>query len=158
TVCSDQRKRIARDLQADGHGGHRRGAVVDRLAVLWEDAARLSGRPSLRRAAVGFSELQSKIVAFRNCMLSVHGMADITVQSYGRDVDRFDKCVVLIRLRAYHKPTLKDHASYVGFLHDEQLAPPSIARHLVSLKMFYRFLKMEERADATAVDLLGSPK
>jgi len=37
------------------------------------------------------------------------------------------------------------------------LAPPSVARHLVSLKMLYRFLRLEERATATAVDLLASP-
>ena len=33
-----------------------------------------------------------------------------------------------------------------------------MARHLVALKMFYRYLRLEERADAAAVDLLGSPK
>jgi integrase/recombinase XerD len=107
---------------------------------------------------VGFSELQSDIAAFRNYMTSERGLSDNTVQSYGRDLDRFAKWAVLVRFAEYHKPTLKELASYVGFLHDEQLAPPSIARHLVALKMFYRFLKMEERADAAAVDLLGSPK
>ena len=91
-------------------------------------------------------------------MLSERGMSDNTVQAYGRDLERFTKWAVLVRFAEYQKPTLKDLARYVGFLHDEELAPPSIARHLVSLKMFYRFLKMEERADAAAVDLLGSPK
>jgi integrase/recombinase XerD len=89
---------------------------------------------------------------------SERGLSDNTVQSYGRDLDRFLKRAVLIRFSEYQKPTLKELARYVGFLHDEQLAPPSIARHLVSLKMFYRFLRLEERADASAVDLLGSPK
>ena len=107
---------------------------------------------------MSFSELQSDIAAFRNYMLSERGMSDNTVQAYGRDLERFTKWAVLVRFAEYHKPTLKDLARYVGFLHDEKLAPPSIARHLVSLKMFYRFLKMEERADAAAVDLLGSPK
>jgi integrase/recombinase XerD len=32
-----------------------------------------------------------------------------------------------------------------------------VARHLVALKMFYRFLRMEERAKESAVDLLSSP-
>jgi integrase/recombinase XerD len=107
---------------------------------------------------VGFSELQSDIAAFRHYMQSERGLADNTVQAYGRDLDRFAKWTVLVRFAEYQKPTLKELARFVGFLHDEQLAPPSIARHLVALKMFYRFLKLEERADATAVDLLGSPK
>ena len=107
---------------------------------------------------MSFNELQADIAAFRNYMLSERGMSDNTVQAYGRDLERFTTWAVLVRFAEYQKPTLKDLARYVGFLHDEALAPPSIARHLVSLKMFYRFLKMEERADAAAVDLLGSPK
>ncbi len=107
---------------------------------------------------MSLSELQSDIAAFRNYVLSERGMSDNTVQAYGRDLDRFAKWAALVRFTEYTKPTLKELASYVGFLHDEKLAPPSIARHLVALKMFYRFLRLEERADASAVDLLGSPK
>jgi integrase/recombinase XerD len=107
---------------------------------------------------MSLAELQSDIGAFRHYLQAERGMADNTVQSYGRDLDRYAKWCALIRYDTYTKPALKDLARYVAFLHDEQLAPPSIARHLVSLKMFYRFLKMEERADAAAVDLLGSPK
>ena len=107
---------------------------------------------------MSLGELQSDIGAFRHYLRSERGMADNTVQAYGRDLERFANWAALIRFTGYSKPTLKDLARYVAFLHDEKLAPPSIARHLVSLKMFYRFLKMEERADASAVDLLGSPK
>lgn len=102
--------------------------------------------------------LLSDIGAFRHYLQSERGLADNTVQAYGRDLDRFAKWCGLIRLADYTAPTLSDLARYLGFLHDEALAPPSIARHLVALKMFYRFLRIEERADAAAVDLLGSPK
>ena len=107
---------------------------------------------------MSLNELQSDIGAFRHYLRSERGMADNTVQAYGRDLERFSNWAALIRFTGYSKPSLKDLARYVAFLHDEKLAPPSIARHLVSLKMFYRFLKMEERADASSVDLLGSPK
>ena len=107
---------------------------------------------------MALAELQSDIGAFRHYLQSERGMADNTVQAYGRDLARFANWAALVRFAGYVKPSLTDLARYVAFLHDEKLAPPSIARHLVSLKMFYRFLKMEERADAAAVDLLGSPK
>jgi integrase/recombinase XerD len=42
-------------------------------------------------------------------------------------------------------------------LRDEGLSPPSIARHLVALKIFYRFLRTEERTDQSTVELLCSP-
>ncbi len=107
---------------------------------------------------MGYSELQSDISSFRSYMRAERGLSDNTVESYGRDLDRFARWVVLVGLPDYHKPKLKDLARYVGFMHDEELAPPSIARHLVALKMFYRYLRLEERADPTAVELLGSPR
>ncbi|MFO0797340.1 MAG: site-specific tyrosine recombinase [Gemmataceae bacterium] len=104
------------------------------------------------------NELHSDLGAFRHYLRAERGMADNTVQAYGRDLERFAKWCALVRYDGYTAPTLKDLARYLAFLHDEQLAVPSIARHLVSLKMFYRFLKLEEKADASAVDLLASPK
>jgi integrase/recombinase XerD len=104
------------------------------------------------------SQLQSDIAAFRHYLQSERGHSENTVQAYGRDLDRFATWCELVRYSTYQNPTLKDLARYVAFLHDEQLAAPSIARHLVALKMFYRFLRLEERADASAVELLGSPK
>ena len=107
---------------------------------------------------MSLAELQSDLAAFRHYLRSERGMSDNTVQAYGRDLDRFAGWAATVHLAEYTKPTLKDLARYLAFLHDEKLAPPSVARHLVALKMFYRFLRLEERADAAAVDLLGSPK
>ena len=107
---------------------------------------------------MSLAELQSDLAAFRHYLRSERGMSDNTVQAYGRDLDRFARWAAAVRLAGYTAPTLKDLARYLAFLNDEQLAAPSIARHLVALKMFYRFLRLEERADAAAVDLLGSPK
>ena len=106
----------------------------------------------------GSASLGADITAFRHYLEAERGLAENTVISYGHDLDRFATWVALVGLPNYHKPKLKDLARYIGFLHDEELAPPSIARHLVSLKMFYRFLRLEERADPNAVELLGSPK
>src|SRR5436309_2199379 len=107
---------------------------------------------------MSLSELNSDIAAFRHYLRSERGLSDNTVQAYGRDLDRFAKWCALVRYARYSAPALKDLGRYVAFLHDEQLATPSIARHLAALRMFYRFLRLEERADAAAVDLLGSPK
>ncbi|MBX9626983.1 MAG: tyrosine recombinase XerD [Gemmataceae bacterium] len=107
---------------------------------------------------MSLQQLQSDIGAFRGYLRAERGMADNTVRAYGRDLARFLKWAAQVRYTAYGSPTLKDLARYLAFLHEEGLAPPSVARHLVALKMFYRFLRLDERADAGAVDLLGSPK
>jgi integrase/recombinase XerD len=103
------------------------------------------------------SDLVEDVTAFRNYLRAERGMADNTVIAYGHDLDRYAAFVAGGQLRDYRQPTLGELADYLGFLRDEQLAPASVARHLVALKMFYRFLQLEERADAATVELLGTP-
>jgi integrase/recombinase XerD len=106
---------------------------------------------------VAINELAEEIAAFRSYLRAERGMADNTVVSYGHDLERFAEWFAGGRMRAFRKPTLNELADYISFLHDERLAPASAARHLVALKMFYRFLKLEDRADHSAVELLSSP-
>jgi integrase/recombinase XerD len=103
------------------------------------------------------TDLGEDTAAFRHYLQSERGMADNTVISYGHDLERFTDWFAQSGMRDFRKPTLNELADYLGFLREEELAPASVARHLVALKMFYRFLKLEERADASAVELLASP-
>ncbi len=108
-------------------------------------------------AARRFAALSEDLTAFRNYMTAERGMAKNTVLAYGRDLDRFAGWVAEGGLDDYLRPNLRELANYIGRLRDEQLAPPSVARHLVALKMFYRFLRIEERTDESSVELLNSP-
>src|SRR5271157_5531002 len=62
-------------------------------------------------------------------------LAENTVAAYRRDLTRF-----FAWLDGRNMPALsiRDLADYVGWLHDRELAPASIARHIVSLKVFFR--------------------
>src|SRR5688500_11513668 len=95
--------------------------------------------------------------AFHHYLQAERGMAVNTVLAYGRDLDRFARWVADGGLADYLAPTVRELSRYVSHLRDEKLAPPSVARHLVTLKMFYRFLRLEERAAPAAVEVLGSP-
>jgi integrase/recombinase XerD len=103
------------------------------------------------------AELADDVRAFRHYLKAERGMADNTVLAYGRDLDRYTAWAAGGELADHLKPTLREMIRYVQHLHDEQLAPPSQGRHLVALKMFYRFLRVEERGDPAAVELLASP-
>jgi integrase/recombinase XerD len=103
------------------------------------------------------SELAQDVNAFRHYLKAERGMSENTVLAYGRDLDRYSAWAADGGLRDHLKPTLRELSRYVGHLHDEELAPPSQARHLIALKMFYRFLRMEERGDPAAVELMASP-
>ena len=97
------------------------------------------------------------LAAFRHYLQAERGMAANTVLAYSRDLERFAGWVQEDGLANYLQPSLRELSGYLSFLRDEQLAPPSIARHLVALKMFYRFLRLEERVKQSAVELLSSP-
>lgn len=105
----------------------------------------------------GNSSLAADIAAFKRYMEAERGLAKNTVLAYGRDLERFLVWVTNGGLRSYLNPSVRDLSHFLGFLHEEQLAAPSVARHLVALKMFYRFLRMEEKVTHNAVDLLSSP-
>ena len=104
-----------------------------------------------------FSALSDDVRAFRHYIQAERGMAINTLLAYGRDLDRFAAWVAGGGLTDYLAPTLRDFGHYLEYLREDNLAPPSIARHLVALKMFYRFLKLEERTTESAIELLGSP-
>jgi integrase/recombinase XerD len=107
--------------------------------------------------AAQFTALTDDIQAFRHYIQSERGLAGNTLLAYGRDLTRFAGWVAGGGLESYLAPTLRDLSHYLEFLRAEQLSPPSIARHLVALKMFYRFLRLEERTTQSAVELLESP-
>jgi integrase/recombinase XerD len=101
--------------------------------------------------------LLDDIKAFRHYQQAERGMAANTVLAYGRDLERYAQWIADGGLPDYLKPSVRELSHYLSFLRDQKLAPPSIARHLVALKMFYRFLRIEERVEQTSVELLSSP-
>lgn len=104
-----------------------------------------------------YTALVDDIQAFRNYIHAERGLSSNTLLAYGRDLDRYAQWIAGGGLPAYLTPSLRDLSYYLEFLRAERLAPPSIARHLVALKMFYRFLRLEERTNESTVDLLSSP-
>ncbi len=107
--------------------------------------------------AAQFTALTDDIQAFRNYIQSERGLAGNTLLAYGRDLDRLAQWIAGGGMTSYLTPSLRDLSHYLEFLRAEGLAPPSVARHLVALKMFYRFLKLEERTTESTVELLSSP-
>jgi integrase/recombinase XerD len=102
--------------------------------------------------------LRDDVQAFRHYLQSERRLADNTLLAYGRDMDHFLAWVAESGLGGrYLQPTLRDLSHYLDFLRKLQLAPPSIGRHLVALKLFYRFLRLEERITESTVELLSSP-
>ncbi|MCA9174895.1 MAG: site-specific tyrosine recombinase XerD [Planctomycetales bacterium] len=80
-------------------------------------------------------------------------LAANTLQAYGRDLRRFREWLGKRELSAL---TISQLSDFVSCLHDQELAPATVARHLVAVKMFLRFLQLEGRLKENVAELLGS--
>src|SRR5438105_13425636 len=101
--------------------------------------------------------LDDDLKSLEHYLSAERGLAANTVQAYHRDLEHFAEWASGNGLANYLQPTLRELGHYLSYLQDLHLAPPSVARHLVALKVFYRFSKLEERTSAGAVELLSSP-
>lgn len=81
-------------------------------------------------------------------------LAANTTAAYTRDLRRFQ---AWLGKRDVGQLTVTQLADFVQLLHEEELAPATIARHLVAVKMFLRFLQLEGRLKENVAELLGSP-
>jgi integrase/recombinase XerD len=82
-------------------------------------------------------------------------LAENTVAAYRRDLKRFFQW---LDGRSVPQLTIQDLADYTTWLHEKKLAPASLARHLVSLKVFFRYLQLEGALKDNLAELLGSQK
>jgi integrase/recombinase XerD len=82
-------------------------------------------------------------------------LAENTVAAYRRDLRRFSQW---LSGRSIPALSIQDLADYAAWLHVQKLAPASIARHLVSLKVFFRYLQLEGALQENLAELLGSQK
>jgi integrase/recombinase XerD len=101
--------------------------------------------------------LAADITAFRHYLQTERGLAANSILAYGRDLERFAVWAAKSRLKNYLQPNVADLIRYLSYLREEKLAPPSVARHLIALKMFYRYLRLEERVAQNTVDQLSAP-
>lgn len=82
-------------------------------------------------------------------------LAQNTVDAYQRDLTRFAEWLGTRRVETLDVQDLSDYAAWLSEL---ELAQASIARHLVSLKLFLRYLQLEGVLRDNAADLLGARK
>jgi integrase/recombinase XerD len=95
--------------------------------------------------------------AFVDYLRSECHLAENTVLAYQRDIHRFQQWLSTTSLQIPGL-TIRDLSDFVGWLHQQQLAPASIARHIVAVRMFFRYLQLEGVLQHNLAELLGSQK
>ncbi len=82
-------------------------------------------------------------------------LAENSVAAYERDLRRFFDWLRGRRLAGLKVSELSD---YPAWLTAQELAPASISRHIVSLKVFFRYLQLEGVLTDNQAELLGTQK
>lgn len=82
-------------------------------------------------------------------------LSENTVEAYSRDIKRFGDWLGKRNVRTLTVAQLSD---FVAWLQKFQLAPASVARHIVALKMFFKYLQLEGVLLDNKAELLGSQK
>ncbi len=95
------------------------------------------------------------IESFVDYLRSECHLSENTVVAYHRDLRRF---YTWLANRRVAQLSIQELADYAGWLHQHKLAPASIARHLASLRIFFRYLQLEGLLSENLAELLGSQK
>ena len=98
---------------------------------------------------------KTRLEAFVDYAAGECHLAENTVAAYRRDLEHF---FTWLDRRNVADLSIRDLADYVTWLYGRKLAPASIARHIVSLKVFFRYLQLEGALRDNLAELLGSQK
>ena len=114
--------------------------------------SRLSGA---KPAAPKSNDHLARQEAYADYLRSECHLSPNTVAAYGRDIRKFHEW---LGPRSVSSLSVTDLSDFVAFLNSRQLAPSSIARNIVAVKMFFRYLQLEGLLVENKVELLGSQK
>jgi integrase/recombinase XerD len=93
--------------------------------------------------------------AFVRYLRSECHLAENTVLAYERDLRRF---IDWLGGRRIEGLAIGELSGYPAWLTDQELAPASISRHVVSLKVFFKYLQLEGVLNENQAELLGTHK
>jgi integrase/recombinase XerD len=103
------------------------------------------------------SPVREDAKAFLDYVRLERGLADNTEKSYRRDLQRFAEWVEGGGIRDYLNPGPDDLGRFPGYLKDHRLGASTIARHVFTIRSFYKYLVLEQRTTNVRAELLESP-
>ena len=102
--------------------------------------------------------MQQSIDSFLNYLSVERALSKNTIVSYRRDLQKYSTYLDSAKIAILSSSSRKNISDFMFSLKDKGLSPTSIARNLVAIKVFYRFLVRERILAADPSSLLESPK
>ncbi|HEX4075642.1 MAG TPA: site-specific tyrosine recombinase XerD [Candidatus Acidoferrales bacterium] len=101
--------------------------------------------------------MEGHVREFLNCMRVEKGLSDNTIQAYRRDVLKF-AAFAAERGRDTKDITRSDVIDFLASLYDRQLDSRTVARHLASIRNFFRFALIEGYIAEDPTATIESPR
>jgi integrase/recombinase XerD len=101
--------------------------------------------------------VEADIRTFLNCLRVEKGLSDNTIQAYRRDMVKF-AAFATSRNLATKDVRRGDVVDFLGSLYRKGLDSRSVARHLVTIRHFFRFSLMEGHVDDDPAATIESPR
>jgi integrase/recombinase XerD len=101
--------------------------------------------------------LETQIRTFLNCLRVEKGLSDNTIQAYRRDIAKFAAFAATRHLGA-EDVRRGDVVDFLGTLYRKGLDSRSVARHLVTIRHFFRFALMEGYVQDDPAATIESPR
>lgn len=101
--------------------------------------------------------MEAEIRTFLNCLRVEKGLSPNTIQAYGRDIHKFHEFAQKRRLTTKDVGR-SDIVDFLASLYNNRLDSRSVARHLVTLRNFFRFALIEGYIDEDPAATVESPK
>lgn len=95
---------------------------------------------------------------FVNYLIVERRLASNTIESYQRDIFGFLDCVSSRGIQDIYQAKTDTIRFYLKYLMEKKLSSTSMARHLASIRVFYRFLINEKKLEEDPTTYLESPK
>jgi integrase/recombinase XerD len=101
--------------------------------------------------------LESDIRTFLNCLRVEKGLSQNTIDAYQRDIGKFAE---FVKKRGLSTKDVRrsDIVDFLASLYNRRLDSRSVARHLVTLRNFFRFALMEGYIEEDPAATVESPK
>ena len=102
--------------------------------------------------------MEELIQQFLDYLSVERGLAPNTIQSYGRDLRCFASFLKKRNIESIEGVSHKDITEFMWARKKDGIAANSIARALVAIRVFYKFLVREQKAKQDPTSILDSPK
>lgn len=102
--------------------------------------------------------VEDQIANFQNYLAAERGLAANTVVSYGRDLRKFARYLISVRIASIEKVKRGNVIDYLIAQKRKGIASNTLSRNLIAIKMFFRFLVAEGMLQDDVTELIESPK